>query len=90
MASVRLPTVLQRYAGGAEPVAVAGSTVAESLRMLVTAHPDLEERLFDGAGRVRSHFSIVVGDRVLSPDILDAASVEAGDEIVVLVALAGG
>ena len=89
MATVRLPASLRRYAGGLERHEVAAGTAGQALRVLADRHPDLGERLFDGSGRVRSHLSVVVGDRVL-PSGDPAFPVGDADEVVVLVALAGG
>ena len=87
MATVRLPASLRRYAGGVERHEVKAATAGAALRALADAHPDLGERLFDGTGRIRSHLSIVVGDRVAGDP---AFPVGDDDEVIVLVALAGG
>jgi molybdopterin converting factor small subunit len=89
MATVRLPASLRRYAGGLERHEVPAATAGEALRLVAERHPDLVERLFDGSGRIRSHLSVVVGDRVL-PGGGPAFPIGDGDEVVVLVALAGG
>ncbi len=90
MTTVRLPATFHKYAGGAERVPAAGNTVGEVLRDVVAAHPDLEERLFDSYGKVRNHLSVVVDDRIIKHGDVDRTLVSRDDEIVILVALAGG
>ena len=80
MATVRLPASLRRYAGGVERHEVTAGTAGAALRALADRHPDLEERLFDGTGRIRSHLSIVVGDRVAGDP---AFPVGDADEVIV-------
>lgn len=88
MVAVRLPDMLRKYAAGAGEVEVAGATVAEALRRLVALHPDLEERVFDGRGSIRSHLMVFAGDEFVPNDVIETAP--ADGPIRVLVAVAGG
>jgi molybdopterin molybdotransferase len=80
--------MLRKYAGGAESIDVVGSTVAEALRTLVEAHPDLGERLFDDRGMVRGHLSVFADDRLVPREAAEEEA--AADLIRILVAVAGG
>ena len=90
MVTVRLPDILRKYAAGLEFVPVEASTVGEALRAVVIAHPDTGVRLFDDQGVLRGHLMVFrQGAEVLPAEIL-TTSVDAGDRIDLLVAVAGG
>jgi hypothetical protein len=88
--AVRLPEVLAKYASGRALIPVDAATVAGAILEISAAYPDLAERLVDRRGTLRAHLSATVGDRVIPHEALDTTPIEADDEIVVLVALAGG
>jgi molybdopterin synthase sulfur carrier subunit len=87
LVAVRLPTVLRPFAGGAERVEAAGSTVAEVFAAL---DPVLRRRLTDEQGAVRRHVNVYLGN----DNIRDLAGLETpvadGDELMVLPSVAGG
>jgi molybdopterin molybdotransferase len=87
--TVRLPGALRRYAGGAERVSVAATTVGGALDELAVRHPELGERLLTPEGTLRPHLQLALGGRVLDGgsvgEILDD-----DDEVIVLVGIAGG
>src|SRR3990170_1210487 len=90
MVTVRLPDILRKYAAGLEFVPVEASTVGEALRAVVIAHPDTGVRLFDDQGVLHGHLMVFrQGAEVLPAEIL-TTSVDAGDRIDLLVAVAGG
>ena len=87
MISVRLPTVLRPFAGGAECVEVDGSTVGEAFAAL---DPVLRRRLTDEQGAVRRHVNIYLrNDNIRDLDGLGTA-VHDGDELLILPSVAGG
>ncbi len=90
MVTVRLPDLLRRYTEGQEVVELDGSTVREVLDALVVAHPDTRIRLFDDDERLHGHLHLFVRETEVPADDLDTTPVEPGDEIDVLVAIAGG
>ena len=47
MPVVRIPTPLRSHTGGKDSVEAPGSTVGEVLSAVVTAHPELKDRLFE-------------------------------------------
>jgi molybdopterin converting factor small subunit len=90
MAAVRIPPVLRPSTGGEREVEAAGSTVAEVLRSLVSAHPATEEQLFAPDGTLNRYVNVYLNDedvRVLGG--LDT-TVGDGDHLVILPAMAGG
>ena len=49
-ATVRIPTILRSYTGGANEVTVDGGTLAEVLDALESNHPGIRARVLDDAG----------------------------------------
>ena len=85
--SVRIPTPLRSYTGGAAAVHASGATVGEVLDDLDRQFPGLGFRVVDEQGRVRQHMNIWLhGERCR--DL--TASVEGADELVLMQALSGG
>ncbi len=88
--TVRLPDLLRRYTEGQEVLELDGSTVREVLDALVAAHPGTRIRLFDDDGRLHGHLHLFLRETEVPADELDTTTVRPGDEIDVLVAIAGG
>jgi molybdopterin molybdotransferase len=88
--TVRLPDVLRRYTEGRETLELEGSTVREVLDALVVAHPATRIRLFDDDDRLHGHFHLFCRETEVNADELDTTPVDPGDEIDVIVAVAGG
>lgn len=59
---VRIPTQLRELVGGETEVTVDGSTVADVLKSLESAHPGFGERLFDGSGQLRRFVNVFLED----------------------------
>lgn len=89
-ATVRIPTILRSYTGGANEVSAEGSTLAEVLDSLESDHPGLKARVLDDAGALRRFVNIYVGDDdVRFIGGLDAAVAD-GTKISIIPAVAGG
>jgi molybdopterin synthase sulfur carrier subunit len=87
--TVRIPTPLRSLTGGEESVKIAGATVRDVIENLEKAHPGMRERLLDDKG-VRRFVNIYVGDEdIRFLDGLDT-TLEAGQEISIVPAIAGG
>ena len=88
-ATVRIPTVLRKHTDGQAKVQAEGSTVGEVFDAVVTEHPDLQDKLFDG-DKVRGFINVYVEDEdIRYLDGLDS-KVQDGDEIAIMPAVAGG
>ncbi|MFC0628510.1 ubiquitin-like small modifier protein 1 [Kribbella deserti] len=91
--TVRLPTVLRPFAGGAERVEVdvpAGSTVGRVVEVLEAEHPALRRRLTDEQGALRRHVNVFLGnDNIRDLRALDTP-LDDGAELLVLPSVAGG
>jgi molybdopterin synthase sulfur carrier subunit len=88
--TVRIPTTMRPISGGASTVEVEGSTLAEVLKALDTAHPGFGERLFDDAGALRRFVNVFVADDdVRYLDGLET-QVPDGETVSIIPAVAGG
>ncbi|HET9649359.1 MAG TPA: MoaD/ThiS family protein [Microlunatus sp.] len=89
-ASVRIPTILRSYTGGAKEVDADGSTLAELLDSLESAHPGIKGRVLDENGALRRFVNIYVGDE----DVRFVGGLEApvsdGAKVSIIPAVAGG
>jgi len=88
--SVRIPTPLRKFTGGAESVTASGATVAAVVQDIEGRHPGLKERICDDAGKVRRFVNVYVnGEDIRFLSSLDTP-VKEGDEISIVPAIAGG
>ena len=87
--TVKLPTQLRDAAGGATSTQVEGATVGEALEALYEEYGELRDRLSDDGGLRRFVNVFVGGEDIRFLDGLDT-SVEDGDEVTILPAVAGG
>ena len=88
--SVRIPTPLRKFTGGAESVTASGATVAAIVQDVEGRHPGLKERICDDAGKVRRFVNVYVnGEDIRFLSSLDTP-VKDGDEISIVPAIAGG
>ena len=60
-ATIRIPTPLRPFTGGADEVQVEGETVGELLRDLERRHKGVLERVLDPEGHLRGFVNIYVG-----------------------------
>ena len=58
MPTIRIPTPLRPFTGGATEVAIAGATVAEAMRDLTAQHPQLQQHLYGSDGELRAFVNI--------------------------------
>jgi sulfur-carrier protein len=88
--SVRIPTILRTYTGGAAEVPTQPGTLREVLTGLDSDYPGLSGRILDDAGKLRRFINVYVGDEdVRLAQGLDT-EVPAGVQVSVIPAVAGG
>ena len=88
--SVRIPTILRTYTGGASEVSADGATLSEVLDDLDANHPGIRARILDDQGAIRRFVNVYVGnDDVRFLDALDTKTPD-GAQISVIPAVAGG
>ena len=86
---INLHKTHRQYTNGQETVEVNGNDVGECLKELVKQYPNLENEIFDKKGKLLSVLEIYLNGASAYPDEL-AREVKDGDEIHLLVMLAGG
>jgi molybdopterin converting factor small subunit len=77
------------YTDGLEVVEVEGGTVGDCLEHLVQQYPAMKEGLFDKKGKLLNVVEVYVNNESAYPEEL-AKSVKDGDEIQLILMLAGG
>jgi molybdopterin converting factor small subunit len=88
--SVRIPTILRTYTGGAAEVTAEGGTLREVLAKLDAAYPGLAGRILDESGKLRRFVNVYVGEEdVRLADGVDTR-VPPGTQVSVIPAVAGG
>ena len=88
--SVRIPTILRSYTGGAAEVSAEPGTLREVISDLDVSYPGIGGRLLDDSGRLRRFVNVYVGEE----DVRFAAGLDtpvpAGAQVSVIPAVAGG
>jgi len=88
---IHIPTPLRAYTDKQETVSVEGSTVAEGLAALVTAHPDLQQHLYTPEGKLRSFVNLYLNDDdVRYLPAKEDSAVAPTDELTIIPSIAGG
>jgi molybdopterin synthase sulfur carrier subunit len=88
--SVRVPTILRSYTGGAAEVSAEAGTLREVLAALDAAYPGIAGRILDDSGQIRRFVNVYVGDEdVRFTSGLDTPVPE-GTQVSVIPAVAGG
>jgi molybdopterin synthase sulfur carrier subunit len=88
--SVRIPTILRTYTGGASEVTTEEGTLREVIAGLDAAYPGLCGRILDEGGKLRRFVNVYVGEEdVRLAQGLDT-QVPPGVQVSVIPAVAGG
>jgi molybdopterin converting factor small subunit len=88
--SVRIPTILRTYTGGASEVTAEGGTLAAVLDDLDANYSGIKGRILDEGGELRRFVNVYVGnDDVRFLENLETATPD-GAQISVIPAVAGG
>lgn len=87
---VRIPTILRTYTAGESEVGAEGETLGQVLDDLDASYPGIKGRILDDQGSLRRFVNVYVGnDDVRFLDALET-KVEAGAQVSVIPAVAGG
>jgi molybdopterin converting factor small subunit len=88
--SVRIPTILRSYTGGASEVTAAGGTLAELLDDLEASYAGIRARVLDDNGEIRRFVNVYVGNDDVR--FLDGLSTPVADgaQVSIIPAVAGG
>jgi len=88
--SVRIPTILRSYTGGAAEVPAQAGTLRDVIAGLDAAYPGLASRILDEGGKLRRFVNVYVGEEdVRLAQGLDT-EVPPGFQVSVIPAVAGG
>ncbi len=88
--SVRIPTILRTFTGGAAEVSAGEGTLREVIAGLDAAYPGIGGRIVDDTGKLRRFVNVYVDDEdVRFAQGLDTP-VPAGTHVSVIPAVAGG
>ncbi len=88
--SVRVPTILRSYTGGAVEVSAEAGTLRAVVTALDAAYPGIAGRILDESGQIRRFVNVYVGDEdVRFASGLDTP-VPSGTQVSVIPAVAGG
>lgn len=88
--SVRVPTILRTYTGGASEVTAEGATLGEVIDHLEAEHAGIRARILDDAGKLRRFVNVYVGNEdVRFLDDLATATPD-GVQVSIIPAVAGG
>ena len=88
--TVRVPTILRTYTGGASTVPAEGSTVGEVIENLEAAHPGIRARVLDEAGSLRRFVNIYLDDDDIRFGDGLSSAVNSGSTVSIIPAVAGG
>jgi sulfur-carrier protein len=83
---LRLRGALKERAGGRSSHELDGSTVADLLRALEGAQPEVRGWILDERGEIRPHINVYVNGEQARRD----TAIDAGDTVDVLPAISGG
>ncbi len=87
MATVYIPSMMQKFTAGAQKVEVEGATVRQVIQNLDLIHPGVKRWLVEGH-RLKPNISVAIDGTVSSLGLLEPVSEEA--EIHFVAAISGG
>lgn len=89
-ATIRIPTPLRGFTGGADQVTAEGDTVGELLDAVGEANEGLLGRILDDDGAVRAFVNVFLGSKNVAKLNGLATEVRDGDVLSIVPAVAGG
>ncbi|MFW0787332.1 MoaD/ThiS family protein [Gordonia sp. CPCC 206044] len=92
--TVSIPTILRTHTGGEKRVEATGATLAEVIDNLEAGNPGIKERLVapddSGAAKLHRFVNIYVNDEDVRFSGGLATTIDDGDDVTILPAVAGG
>jgi len=88
--TVRIPTILRTYTGGAAEVPAEGATLAEVIDALEGTYPGIRGRVLDDAGKLRRFVNVYVNDDDVRFAEGLATPTKDGAAVSIIPAVAGG
>mgnify|MGYP001995281065 FL=1 len=90
MAQLIIPTPLRKFTDGQGVFSEDAASVKELLAALAAQHPGLKPHLFEDSGSLRSFIRVYVGDEDIHALQGEDTALQAGDEVSIIPAIAGG
>jgi molybdopterin synthase sulfur carrier subunit len=87
---VRIPSPLKSLTGGKDVIQSKGNTVGKVIQEVISAYPQLKERLCDEKGDVRRFINIFLNDEDIRFMKNLETPVNDGDSLSIIPAIAGG
>ena len=87
---VQIPAPLRSLTGGKDEVEIEAPDVAGLVDALEGRHPGLRDRLYDGAGELRSYVRVFVNEEDVRFLEGKQTALKAGDTVAIVPAIAGG
>jgi len=88
--TIRIPTVLRKFAGGSSSVEVAAGSFIDAITQLASDYPALESHLFAEDGSLRSFVNLYLDDEDVRYRDGAATSLKGGEVLSIVPAVAGG
>lgn len=88
--TIRIPTVLRKFAGGSATAEVSAANVLDAVSELASKYPALKSHLFTGDGSLRSFVNIYVDDEDVRHRDGERTSLIGGEVLSIVPAVAGG
>lgn len=88
--SVRVPTILRSYTGGAAEVTAEPGTLREVIGSLDASYPGIGGRILDESGNLRRFVNVYVADEDVRFVLGLDTPVPSGTQVSVIPAVAGG
>lgn len=87
---VRIPEVLRKLTNNTEQLSIEAGTIKELIANIETAHPGIKDRICDEQGNVRRFVNVYVNEEdIRFLENLDT-KLEAGADVSIVPAVAGG
>ncbi|MEC5319885.1 ubiquitin-like small modifier protein 1 [Brenneria populi subsp. brevivirga] len=85
-----IPTALRAFTDGQSKIQLEGNTVGQLIEALAQRYPDIRQHLYEEEGGLRSFINLYVNDsNIKNTGGLDTP-VSAGNEVILVPAIAGG
>ncbi len=88
--AIRIPANMRALADGQATINVQASQVGGALDQLLERYPDLRARLVNSSGELQSFVNVFLNDRSIRDLAGRNTELTAGDQLLIVPALAGG
>lgn len=90
MATLIIPTPLRKYTDQQAKFETDATTVAEAIKELTAAHPNISRQILDEKGKVRGFVKIFIGEDDIHSLQGEDTKLEKGTIVSIVPAIAGG